>query len=529
MKADLIPFFKGILVIYLSSMMISWLVQIFWPPAEIDNKYQHSMVVTSPDGDIDIDAQYFHLDQPDNAQTLVILPDEFMSAEDLIPLAKKLNDHLNVIIPLYATHDPSGSRISHSVEERAALIDELLQKINPENAHLMGYGYGGLIAFNLLAELDSNNQRYKSLILLSSYGPVEMHFMGNRSFNRPLYALLYPVVAVGKYAVPHMGWFHQQPLQFSTIRTIRSMDQRTVRPHAALLELPVLIMHPSEDHYISPLVSEELHRLIPQSFLEMPYASHRDISGKPQLWKDLIIDFTSKASADELPGRADATQERIRLSEKPYDPDEMRSLSGWSLVLILSLFAIFTIFGEDFASISGGLIVASGLLGYWHVVLACFVGILISDVSIYLIGRWIGKPVLDWAPFKWFIKKEDVESAENMFRMKGMQIIFAARFVPGSRFPTYLVAGILKTRMHTFLIYFVMAVALWAPFIVGIASIVGAPMLNFIEVYQDYALLIFIVIVLIIYLLYKLFLPLTTPTGRRRLIVKWERFKERQF
>jgi membrane protein DedA with SNARE-associated domain len=527
LKADLIPFLKSLLVVYLTALALSWFVQLYWPPVQKPHQFQNE-VVLSVDGD-EIEMSYYYLSKPDNERTVLMLPDVVAGADYLLPLAEQLNKVADVIIPVYPEEDTGGNRISHSVEKRALFVFGLTEHLGIESAHLLAHGYGGLPAFNMLAELDPDDAKFSSLALLSSFGPVEMHFMGNRSFNRALYALLYPVLMVGKYAVPHMGWFEQQPLRFSTVRTVRRMDQRTVRPHLSLLNLPVLIMHPAHDFYVSPLVSEEIHRLLPHSTLEMPDASHRDIRGKPEIWSELYTDFLEQFDAGELPLREDAGQERIELAGQPYDPEEMRELSGFPLVLMVILLAVFTIFGEDFATISGGLIVASGLLGFWYVVLACFVGILISDVSIYLIGRWIGKPVLEWRPFKWILKKQDVEKAEQMFRMKGMHIIIAARFVPGSRFPTYLVAGILKTRMPVFLGYFVLAVALWTPFIIGISTIVGTPMLNFIEAYQDYALLIFILIVLIIYLLYTLIAPLTTVTGRRRLIVKWERYKERNF
>jgi membrane protein DedA with SNARE-associated domain/surfactin synthase thioesterase subunit len=527
LKADPIHFFKAVLIVYISAMVLSWFIQVYYPGTEKPNLYEHEKTI-SLDG-LRVPVTYYHLSRPGNEETFVILPDVLLGPDFLLPLAESIQPHADVIILKYPQNDLSEEQPGYSAETRSLLAYSLISELSPENPHLLGHGYGGLVALNLLAELDADSGKFQSLSLLASYGPVEMHFMGNYTFNRAIYSLLYPVVTAAKYLTPHMGWYDYQPLQYPVIHAITSMDLRTVRPHAALLDIPVLIMHPKKDRYISLQVSKETHRLIPHSFLVTPGGSHRDIRANPGIWKKQLIWFANLASSGELPGRQEANEERIAQSEQPFHPDEMRSLGGWSLILFIALLALFTLFGEDFATISAGLIVASGLLNYGYAVLACFIGILISDVSIYLIGRWIGKPVLDWPFFRWLIKKEDVESAETMFRMKGLQIIFASRFIPGSRFPTYLVAGILKTRLTHFLGYFVLAAAIWTPFIVGLSSLIGTPLLNFIEVYQDYALLVFILIVLIIYLLFKLILPLTTPTGRRRFIVKWGRMKERYF
>jgi len=207
----------------------------------------------------------------------------------------------------------------------------------------------------------------------------------------------------------------------------------------------------------------------------------------------------------------------------------MDSIGGWTLFIIILLLAVSTIISEDLACIAGGLIVASGVIDFWFAVLGCFSGILIADVSIYLMGRWIGSPVLRWVPFRWFIKREDVERAKRLFRMRGAEIIFITRFLPGTRLPTYLVAGMLKTKFPYFLGYFLLAITIWTPMLVGLSALIGQPMLHYLQVYQDYAMWILPVIILVIYLIIKFIMPLTTVSGRRRFLVKWERFKERYF
>lgn len=64
---------------------------------------------------------------------------------------------------------------------------------------------------------------------------------------------------------------------------------------------------------------------------------------------------------------------------------------------------------------------------------------------------------------------------------------------------------------------------------VGIAALVGQPLLHYLELYQEYAIWIFLSIAVFIYLLIRLLIPLTTVTGRRKLIVRWGKFREKYF
>src|SRR3954451_14094577 len=51
--------------------------------------------------------------------------------------------------------------------------------------------------------------------------------------------------------------------------------------------------------------------------------------------------------------------------------------------------------------------------------------------------------------------------------------VLLSRFTPGLRLPTYVAAGLLKTRFWTFNSYFVVAALLWTPLLVGSAALLG--------------------------------------------------------
>ncbi|TVR17542.1 MAG: DedA family protein [Balneolaceae bacterium] len=251
------------------------------------------------------------------------------------------------------------------------------------------------------------------------------------------------------------------------------------------------------------------------------------IQNDPSFWVDQLLwfwDIVEKGSAEF---RANATQERIVNSKKPFEPDAVESHTGWPLVIMMVFIVLLTFINEDLTCISAGLLAAGGIIDLPFAITACFFGIFITDTLAYFLGSRVGRPIFQKVPFRWVIDEGDVERVENLLKMHGMKVIFATRFLPGTRLPTYITAGILKTDFKLFLLYFLLAIIVWAPLLVSLAAFLGRPMLGFIETYQDYALIVVAIIVLVIYSLLKFMLPLATETGRRRFVVKFLRLKER--
>ena len=52
-------------------------------------------------------------------------------------------------------------------------------------------------------------------------------------------------------------------------------------------------------------------------------------------------------------------------------------------------------------------------------------------------------------------------------------VVLVSRFLPGSRLPTCLAAGILRTSLLKFCLYFALAVAIWTPAFVGLNALLG--------------------------------------------------------
>src|SRR5262245_48431874 len=69
--------------------------------------------------------------------------------------------------------------------------------------------------------------------------------------------------------------------------------------------------------------------------------------------------------------------------------------------LVLSIAAA-TLVSEDLTCIGAGVAAAQGQISIGLAVFACFLGIFVGDILLFLAGRTIGRPAVHRAPLKWF-------------------------------------------------------------------------------------------------------------------------------
>ena len=137
------------------------------------------------------------------------------------------------------------------------------------------------------------------------------------------------------------------------------------------------------------------------------------------------------------------------------------------------LIAAATFGSEDLTCIATGALIAAGRIGFVPGVLACLAGIYFGDLLLYFSGRLIGRPVLRWRPLRRLLTEDKLDRASAWLAERGAGVVILSRFTPGLRLPTYVAAGLLKTRFWTFAFYFLLAAILWTPALVGAAVVLG--------------------------------------------------------
>jgi membrane protein DedA with SNARE-associated domain len=129
---------------------------------------------------------------------------------------------------------------------------------------------------------------------------------------------------------------------------------------------------------------------------------------------------------------------------------------------------------EDAATISSALSIFGGPISWPLGFAACFAGTWLGDLGLYSLARCLGKPILQ---SRWVARYADpvaIERCQKKFNERGSLALFASRFVPGTRLPTYLAAGLLSMPVARFAIVTAVAALLWIGGIFAITKLLGS-------------------------------------------------------
>lgn len=512
-----------ILISLLFIYLLSAGVRFFFPVQEKPHKNQVDEVIRWEGADIlfsylEFGAQY-------NEAPIVINTDPFNSLTLVEPFAKKLSENRRVIIPIYPTTNIAGDFLSHSPGARADMLATFLRNHSVDRIDLAGHGFGNPVSIEFLGANDSITVR--SYTMLSAMGVQEFHFLGYHVLNQPIYSMLYPLGWIIEYGLPVANWHHFSEIDLEGVRYLNNLDQRPYREILTETDLPVLILHSSEDRHVSLGTANEHYRILPQSERVFFDGDHQSIFEQSDRWAETYEAFLLKVSRGEAITVSQAAANRVERSKEDFEFGDVPPVHGWGFILVVILLSAVTLVSEDLGCIGSGLLAAGNVISIWVAFLVVYLGILIADTGIYWAGRILGRPVIQKAPFKWFIRKRDIDWTESLFVTNGFKIIFISRFVPGSRFPTYFTAGILKIRFSLFLLYFVISISVWTPLLLGVSIIVGQQMLEYLQIYQDYAIEIFFGLVVVLYVAFKYLVPLATRKGRKEFAVKMIRLKQK--
>ena len=120
----------------------------------------------------------------------------------------------------------------------------------------------------------------------------------------------------------------------------------------------------------------------------------------------------------------------------------------------------------DIVLFAGGFFANNGDAALPLVMLCGFGGALVSDNSVYWIGRIGGRPliyrILKIRLLHFLINEKSLEKVERYFDSHGGKTVFVGRFGPGLRSMTPLFAGVTRMKYYRFLPYNVAAGFVWA-------------------------------------------------------------------
>jgi len=138
---------------------------------------------------------------------------------------------------------------------------------------------------------------------------------------------------------------------------------------------------------------------------------------------------------------------------------------------------------EDAAAIGAGLLLAVGQISWPLAFIACFLGIWLGDVGLYVLARFAGRNWFENSPLKKNSAK--VIRSEHWFRERGTLILIFSRAVPGARLPTYLAAGFLRVPMVRFLFITGAAAFVWTFAILFLTQTFGTQIFRWMGRYKS--------------------------------------------
>ncbi len=432
-------------------------------------------------------------------------------SERLDPLVGALKGRYRLLVPdLPGAGASQREAANYSILSSAHVARDLLERSGVKRAHVIGVGMGGGVALEL-SHLAPD--RVSSLSLLSSVDAQEFDLMGNHFVNKLVYTFHMGAFKALTDFTPHFGLLDRLPMNKAYARALWDNDLTRLRDHTRAWAGPLLLGHGTEDWLVPADTARYSKELAPHAVTYFVPGGHDEFTRHGARHAPAILDFLGKTDAGAAPV-ADSAAEKGPVPKPPV----AEGARHWVLMAIILLC---TLVAEDPTCLATGLLVGMGLIDFWSGTAACLVGIFIGDLFLYLVGRFLGRSALRKAPFKWFISEYEVDRMSTRFAStKGMAVIVTSRFIPGSRVPTFVSAGIMKLNPAKLGFLFFIAAALWTPPLVWFAQKTGDTVMEKFEKLHHLAGWIAAGLLLGIFVFFHFVMPAFTWLGRRQLLAK---------
>ena len=404
-------------------------------------------------------------------------------------------------------HTSSGDVPSHSMETNAAVVAALVEHYGIKEYHVVGQGLGGVAALELTRAYPG---RVRSLSLVSAPGAQEFEMMGNPLVNKLVYGFHGAFFWGVSRLTPNFGAADLLPWDRDYAKTVFDTDLSDSKKALREWRKPLYLLHGEDDWVTAVDTARYTALLVPQAKLDVVPG------GRDAAFADVAA-TAAKLDAFMLA----AEQAPAAPSAAPASDPPVPTAQGaryWILMLIIVLCCLVA---EDPTCLATGLLVGMGLIDFWSGAMACTVSIFIGDVALYSIGRFFGKQALTRAPLKWLLKPHQLDQWAGWFSTpRGMFVVVSSRFVPASRVPTFITAGILRLSPLRLGVLLFLAALVWTPVLMLIGLRWGPVIIEKLNEYHRIAGWIVVGMLLLLYFSTHWLLPALTWRGRRQLVMK---------
>ncbi len=124
---------------------------------------------------------------------------------------------------------------------------------------------------------------------------------------------------------------------------------------------------------------------------------------------------------------------------------------GMFLAMILE--AVIIVIPSELILATGGILASQGIFSFLGALITGVIGSVFCAIIIYLMGYFGGRPFIDKYGKYFFMKKEDIEKAEDWFQKYGMLASFIGRNFPIVRTFISLPIGMMRLNFWPFVLY----------------------------------------------------------------------------
>ncbi len=415
----------------------------------------------------------------------------------------------------------------YSIEASAGMLYALLDKLNIPVVNILGFGEGGGVAIFMAHQ---QAMRVKSLALVSSVGAQEFELLGNHIVNKIVYTFHLGFFKIAQDVLPHFGLMDRGNINKAYARVLWDSDISELKKYLREWNGPTYIAHGKDDLLASFASAQYSAALAPQAQTYFCDGGHYAPLENTQALADDYANFLKKLNSPAAI-KKHSREEQPLPADGNYSYPPIEPAGGARVVVLMLIILVCTFVAEDPTCLAAGLLVAQGLIGFIPACVACLVGIFIGDLVLYLIGRFLGRPILRKPPLKWLVSEQQIDEMSERFSKnpKGLALIVSSRFIPGSRVPTFVAAGIMKLDWHKLIFLFFIAAALWTPPLILLAEYVGASVIEQFKEWHHNAAWIVIGAILALYLISHYIIPAFTWRGRRRHVMTRRQITRHEF
>ena len=401
-----------------------------------------------------------------------------------------------------------GEVPNHSMEANAEVVAALVERYGIRKYHVIGQGYGGVAALELAS---AHPNRVRSMTLISSPGAQEFELLGNPLVNKIVYGFQGAGFWIFTRLTPSFGAVDLLPLDRNYAKTVFDTDMSDSKKILRQWTKPLLLIHGDAD-WLTPVdAAKYTAQLAPQARLEiLPGGRDAAFGAIPEV-VGKVKGFYAELPADPVP--------RMAPPAKEYPPIPHATGSHYWILLVIILLCTFV--AEDPTCLASGLMVSVGIIDFWSAAAACTAGIFIGDTTLYCIGRFLGRNAIRKAPLKWFLKEHKVNQWAGWFSTpKGMMVVVSSRFVPASRVPTFITAGIMKLNAFRLGLLLLVAALIWTPPLMWLGYTYGAAAMDVLYRFKSNALWVIIGFLFLLHFVTHWMVPALTWRGRRQIVMK---------